>query len=89
MPVISDKAKFFNISPQVAAEIFTYSRENTEVGIQQWEFEKAYISEDGHAVLASFWFGALAGWGKDKLTISASKNEDGSWNIKHEIKRAP
>ena len=87
MGFTSDKSKFFQISP-AAAEIFDYLHENPEVSEQSWEFEKGYVSENWPTTSADFWWGARSGWGKDKLTISASKNEDGSWNISHTIKRS-
>jgi hypothetical protein len=89
MRFTSDKSKFFQISP-AAAEIFDYLRENPEVAEQSWEFDKGFVSGVGlHTYTsADFWFGALSGWGKDKLTISASKNEDGSWQINHKIERS-
>jgi len=30
----------------------------------------------------------LTGFGRDELVISASLGDDGSWNLKHVIKRA-
>lgn len=87
MRATSDKSKFFKISP-VAADIFAYLRENSEVAETPWVFDKGYVSDDGRSTSASFWFGALSGWGKDELSISASRNEDGSWHIRHVIKRS-
>ena len=88
MRFINDEDSFWKCSP-AAPRIMAYRRENPEVAKVPWAFEKAYVSDDGRSISASFWFGALSGWGKDELTINASRKEDGSWDIKHAIKRAP
>lgn len=83
---ILDEDKFLKCSP-TAAEIFAYRRENRELGMH-WGFVRGYISDNRRSMWAEFSCVALTGWGKDELTISASMNEDGSWHIKHKIKRA-
>ncbi|MEN6486359.1 MAG: hypothetical protein ABFD98_15900 [Syntrophobacteraceae bacterium] len=87
MEFTSDESEFFRISP-AAAEIFTHAHEDPELFNVPWVFDKGYVAYGGHSTYAVFWFGALSGWGKDELTVSASRNEDGTWHIKHTIKRS-
>jgi len=77
---------FWKWSP-AAEEIFAYRDENQDVNTMPWGFDHGGVSDDSRINWVSFSCTRLSG-NKDKLTISALKNEDGSWQIKHEIKRA-
>jgi len=88
MRFINDEDSFWKWSP-AASEIFSYRRENPELEAAPWTFEKGGVSDDFRSSWATFWHVVISGWGKDELTISASRDEAGSWHIKHVIKRAP
>jgi hypothetical protein len=83
-----EEDKFWKSSP-AAAEIFAYRRENPDVNVMPWGFDRGGVSYDHRSTWAIFSCVALSGWGKDELTISALMNEDSSWQIKHSIKPAP
>lgn len=83
-----DEDKFWRISPAAAAEIFAYLKENADTSVMPWGFDNGYVSGDRRSTNAIFSCVALSGWGKDELTISATLANDGSWQLKHAIKRA-
>jgi hypothetical protein len=83
-----DEDKFWKQSP-AASEIFAHRRNNPDINTMPWGFDRGFVSDDRRSTWAYFSCVALSGWGKDELTITASINEDGSWKISHEIKRAP
>ncbi|MDP1928912.1 MAG: hypothetical protein Q8K62_10425 [Thiobacillus sp.] len=84
---VPNEDRFWQLSP-AAAEIFAYLRENTEVAAMPWGFDSGGVSNDRRSTHANFSCGALSGWGKDELTVSAALADDGSWQLKHAIKRA-
>lgn len=84
---VSNEDGFWQLSP-AAAEIFAYLKENAEVTLMPWGFDNGGVSNDRRSTHANFSCVALSGWGKDELTISAALASDGSWQMKHAIKRA-
>ena len=84
---IQDEHKFWQLTP-CAAEIFKYAKEHPEVAQAAWGFESGNYSEELDKVWASFSSGAISGWGKDRLHISAVKQPDGTWQLSHQLARA-
>ncbi len=70
---------FWKWSP-AAAEIFAYRDKINTI----WGFDHGGVSDNRNITWASFSCTGSLGY-KEELTISASKNDDGSWKIKHEI----
>lgn len=79
-----NKDEFWKWSPG-AAEIFAHLSDNSDVNKMPWGFDIGEVSDDKRYTSASFSCVASSGWGRDKLTISASMGKDGLWQIKHTI----
>ena len=84
---IQDEHKFWQLVP-CAAQIFKYAKEHPEVGQTPWGFDSGNCSGELDKVWASFSSGAVSGWGKDRLHISAAKQIDGTWQLSHQLARA-
>lgn len=85
---VTDEHKFWQLTPDAAAELFKYRDENSEVKDGPWGFDRGNASDDKTSAYAIFSHVAISGWGKDVLILSARKQADGSWRVTHEIERA-
>jgi hypothetical protein len=84
---ITDESKFWQLAPG-AEEIFRYAKENPEISQSPWGFDRGNMSDDLSKVWASFSCTSVSGWGKDSMTVTASKQDDGSWCLSHQVARA-
>ena len=84
---VTDKSKFWDLSP-AASEIFRYVEENPVISESPWGFDVGNVSDDNNSSYASFSCVAISGWGKDRLTVSASKQSNGAWLLSHRVERA-
>lgn len=82
-----DEHEFWNSSP-AASEIFKYLDKILETDGGAWGFDKGSIGSDLKTSYALFSCTALNGWGKDKLTISATLQPTGVWKLTHKLQRA-
>ena len=81
---ITEKRKFWQLAP-AANEIFSYVQDEPEISQRPWGFDYGNISNDLSSVWASFSCVSVSGWGKDALTISATKQADGAWVLSHRV----
>ncbi len=84
---IKDKSKFWQVAP-AADEIFRYIKQAPEIAESPWGFDSGNMSEDLSTVWASFSCVAVSGWGNDSLSVTATKQADGSWLLSHRVTRA-
>ena len=84
---IRDESKFWQVAP-AANEIFRYVKDEPSIAASAWGFDSGNISKELDRVWASFSCVAVSGWGKDKLSVTAVKQPDGSWSLSHQVARA-
>ena len=84
---ITDKSKFWQAAP-AATEIFHYVEQEPEISQSPWGFDRGNMSDDLTKVWASFSCVSVNGWGKDTLSVTATKQSDGSWSLSHQVARA-
>jgi hypothetical protein len=82
-----DEDRFGGASP-VAAEIFAYVRNDSELKSEQWAFhgKSGFVAD--RSTGAAFSHVSLTGWGEDKVFVTAVQQDDGTWSIGHRIERA-
>jgi hypothetical protein len=83
---ITDKSKFWQVAP-AADEIFRYVREAPEISESPWGFDRGNMSDDLSKVWASFSCVAVSGLGNDTLSVTATKQPNGSWVFSHQVAR--
>lgn len=85
--MITDKDKFW-IQVPVADSIFSYVKETPEISSSPWGFDGGDFNKESQYAFAQFSCTSISGWGKDILTVTAKKQTDGSWLIKHHVTQA-
>lgn len=82
---VTDESNFCSFYDS-AKSIYDYIDMSQELSVSPWGFDVATFSDDRTTTYAQFSCTSVSGCGTDRLTVRATKNDEG-FNLSHKVER--